>query len=43
MGGPTMDRRPYITAALLADIRRIRAGEAPKYAVSPETAARMTR
>ena len=43
MGGPTIDRRKYVTLGLIEDIKRFSKGEKLKYEISREHAAAMTR
>jgi phosphoglycerate dehydrogenase-like enzyme len=43
MAGPTMDRRKFVTMAVLDDVDRYFAGEPLKYEISREYAAKMTR
>ena len=43
MGGPTGDRRPYITKHLADDVARFFAGESLKYEITEKFAQRMTK
>ena len=43
MAGPTTDRRPYVTRALIGDVRAVMSGKLPALAISLEQARRMTR
>lgn len=43
MAGPTTDRRPFVTLALLEDIRSILSGRGSRLAIAREQARRMTR
>ncbi|MEA4890113.1 MAG: hydroxyacid dehydrogenase [Clostridiaceae bacterium] len=43
MAGPTVDRRPMVTVALIEDIKRFFAGEALRYEISSQYARGMTR
>ena len=42
MGGPTVDRRPFVTAALMEEAPKALAGEASFLEISWETAQHMT-
>ena len=43
MGGPTMDRRPFVTRALIEELPRALAGETSYLTITRDMMRRMTR